>query len=45
MKKGRLPVRRIEEPEGWNAAVVMGSSGMWSVWRRGLSVPSICERR
>lgn len=43
MKKGRLPVRRIEEPEGWKEAVVIGSSGMWSVWRRGLSVPSICE--
>jgi hypothetical protein len=43
MKNGRAPVRRMEEPEGWYAALVMGSSGTWSVCSRGLSVPSICS--
>jgi hypothetical protein len=41
MKKGREPVRRTEEPEGWKAADVMGSSGKWIFCRRAFSVPSI----
>lgn len=32
---------RIEDPDGWNAALVEARSGVCRVWRRGFVNPSI----